>query len=60
MNQKATNPTANVPKQTPEEPLGDRGADDKTWTPPKGEQGISNRPNDQDPDGEEPTARSKD
>ncbi len=29
-----------------EEPLGDRGHGNRTWTPPGGEQGISNRPGD--------------
>ena len=28
------------------EPLGDHGQSDKSWTPPAGEQGISNRPDD--------------
>jgi hypothetical protein len=27
-------------------PLGDRGRGNETWTPPQGEQGISNRPDD--------------
>ena len=43
------NPTANVPKQDPAAPLGDRGQGDKTWTPEPGEQGISNRVGDEDP-----------
>ena len=50
MNVKETNPSVNVPKQQPDAPLSDRGNDDKTWTPPQGEQGISNRPGD-DADG---------
>jgi hypothetical protein len=29
------------------EPLGDRGRGNETWTPPAGEQGISNRPDDE-------------
>ena len=29
-----------------DQPRGDRGHDDKTWEPPPGEQGISNRPDD--------------
>jgi hypothetical protein len=29
------------------EPLGDRGRGNETWTPPPGEQGISNRPDDE-------------
>jgi hypothetical protein len=29
------------------EPLGDLGHRGKTWTPPEGEQGISNRPGDE-------------
>jgi hypothetical protein len=28
-------------------PLGDRGRGNETWTPPQGEQGISNRPDDE-------------
>lgn len=43
---------------TPEAPLGDRGHGDKTWTPPEGEQGISNRVEDEDPDAD--TDPSKD
>jgi hypothetical protein len=46
MDSKYTNPNANVPEQDPEEPLGDRGRGDKTWSPPADEQGISNRPGD--------------
>jgi hypothetical protein len=41
---------ANTPRQRPDEPLGDRGQGDKTWTPDAGEQGISNRADDEDPD----------
>ena len=47
MNSKDTNPNANVPRQDPNEPLGDRGQGDKTWSPEQGEQGISNRPDDE-------------
>jgi hypothetical protein len=47
MNIKETNPSANVPVQDGDEPLGDRGNGDKTWTPRPGEQGISNRPDDE-------------
>ena len=43
-------PSANVPRQDAEEPLGDRGKGDKTWSPEQGEQGISNREGDVDPD----------
>ena len=46
------NPRANVPKQEPEEPLGDRGHGDKTWAPEPGEQGISNRIGDEGPGSE--------
>jgi hypothetical protein len=58
MDIKETNPGANSPKQRPNAPLGDRGGD-KTWEPPKGEQGISNREgdegeNDEDREPEEP------
>jgi hypothetical protein len=38
-----------VPGQHPDDPKGDRGHSDKTWSPEEGEQGISNRPDD-DPD----------
>ena len=50
MDSKHTNPGANVPEQNPNEPLGDRGRGDKTWSPEQGEQGISNREGDEDPD----------
>jgi hypothetical protein len=46
MDSKDHNPSANVPAQTDEDPKGDRGRGDKTWTPPADEQGISNRPGD--------------
>ena len=46
MDIKETNPSANVPKQQPDAPLGDRGKE-KTWEPPQGEQGISNREGDE-------------
>ena len=42
------NPTASVPEQGPDNPLGDRGQGDKTWSPEQGEQGISNRVGDED------------
>jgi hypothetical protein len=42
MDIKDTNPEANVPKQQSDGPLGDQGSK-KTWEPPRGEQGISNR-----------------
>ena len=45
-------PSANVPRQRPEEPLDDRGKGDKTWSPAQGEQGISNREGDEDSDAE--------
>ena len=48
MNIKDHNPSANVPKQTADEPRGDKGGDDKTWSPEDGEQGISNRVEDED------------
>jgi hypothetical protein len=62
MDTKHTNPDANVPQQKPNEPLGDRGEGDRTWSPEQGKQGISNRPDDQDQnqEAEEPTDSSKD
>ena len=39
-------------EQDRNESLGDRGQGDKTWQPPAGEQGISNRANDEDDDSE--------
>jgi hypothetical protein len=42
------NPGANVPMQGPDEPKGDRGQGDKTWSPGESEQGISNRPADEE------------
>jgi hypothetical protein len=47
MDIKETNPSANIPKQPPDAPRGDRGSE-KTWEPPAGEQGISNREGDED------------
>ena len=60
MNDKKRNPSGNVPTQLPQEPLGDRGQRDKTWTPAEGEQGISNRVMDEDPEAETNTDPSKD
>jgi hypothetical protein len=48
MNSKETNPGANIPKQPPDAPRGDGGGDAKTWEPPRGEQGVSNRQGDED------------
>ena len=53
MDSKYTNPNANVPEQAPEEPLGDRGKGDTTWSPPRDEQGISNRVGDEQQSGPE-------
>lgn len=55
MDQRDTNPSANVPRQGDDEPLGDRGQGDTSWTPRAGEQGISNRPDDMEsaPDDDE-------
>lgn len=47
MDSKVRNPSANVPAQTDEDPKGDRGQGDKTWTAPVDEQGISNRAGDE-------------
>ncbi len=38
------------------EPQGDRGRGNETWTPPPGEQGISNRPDDEDVETANPQA----
>src|SRR5262245_47675223 len=46
MDSKTHNPAANVPRQTEDEPRGDRGQGNKTWAPQSDEQGISNRPGD--------------
>jgi hypothetical protein len=46
MNRKDTNPSANVPLARPDEPRGDRGQGNTTWIPDSGEQGISNRADD--------------
>jgi hypothetical protein len=56
MNINETIPGA-TPAQQPDEPLGDRGSE-KTWEPPQGEQGISNRPGDEDTP-ESPNRRSE-
>jgi hypothetical protein len=53
MDTKEANPSAHIPGQSPSSPLGDRGRGDKTWVPPAGEQGISNRVNDDDPEAAE-------
>lgn len=37
----------------PQEPKGDLGHSHKTWTPKSGEQGVSNRPDDDDDDDED-------
>ena len=42
------NPDANTPEQKPNEPLGDRGARDRTWSPEQDEQGISTRVGDEE------------
>jgi hypothetical protein len=47
MDRQDTNPSAHVPSQGKNEPLGDRAQRDKTWIPKEGEQGISNRPDDE-------------
>jgi hypothetical protein len=47
MNQKYTNPSANVPAYDPDEPRGDRSEGDRIWTPDQGERSISNSPDDQ-------------
>jgi hypothetical protein len=57
MDIKETNPNANIPQQQPDAPLGDRG-NEKTWEPPKGEQGISNREGDEDSDDEREPKRA--
>ena len=46
--EKHKNPDKNVPEPEPNEPLGDRGKGDKTWSPEQGEQGISNRIGDEE------------
>lgn len=48
MDSKYTNPGSHVPEQDQDEPLGDRGKGDKTWSPQPGEQGISNRIGDEE------------
>ena len=47
MKTKDTNASVKVPEQDSNEPLGDRGEGDKSWKPERGEQGISNRPDDE-------------
>ena len=49
MDTKETNPGANIPAQQPDGPLGDQGSK-KTWQPPPGQQGISNRDGDEESD----------
>ena len=45
MDRKDTNPSANVPNTDLSK--GDLGEKGKTWSPPAEEQGISNRPGDE-------------
>ncbi len=52
MDIKETNPRANSPKQQPNAPRRGRGRD-KTWEPPEGEQGISNREGDEEENDED-------
>jgi hypothetical protein len=47
MNQKETNPEAEVPPNQQDEPWGDRGSEGRIWSPPKREQGSSKRENDE-------------
>ena len=50
------NNPAPVPQTPVPEPKGDLGQGHKTWSPEQGEQGISNRPDDETdamPDGDE-------
>jgi hypothetical protein len=47
-NMSTQSPTANGPGQGPEEPFGDRGRGDETWSPEQDEQGISNRVGDEE------------
>ena len=54
------NPNQIAPQGDESEPLGDGRHDDKTWSPAQGEQGISNRVGDEDPEAEEETDPSKD
>jgi len=56
MNIKQTNPSANIPKQSDNAPLGDRG-NEKTWQPPPDKQGISNREGDEGDEDSDTTAR---
>ena len=59
MDSKDHNPSSNVPLQTDEDPKGDRGQGDKTWSPPADEQGISNRPGDAARPSEATTAQQR-
>ncbi len=62
MDIKNNHTSANVTNPT-EEPKGDRGSGDKTWSPAHGEQGISHRPDDESdrfPAGVEPTDEADD
>ena len=53
-------PNRTAPQRDESEPLGDLGERGKTWSPEQGEQGISNRVADEDPEAENPTDPSKD
>ncbi len=64
MNSKTTNPGTHVPAERADEPAGDRGDASKIEMPPSGEQGISNRPDDElraaDDDDEDAAETSED
>ena len=60
VNEHDNTPSADVPTHLPEEPLGNRGRDHEAWSPAGGEQGISARVMDEDPEAENETDPSKD
>jgi hypothetical protein len=54
------NPNRGAPQGDESEPLGDLGERGETWSPEQGEQGISNRVGDKDPEAEDASDPSKD
>ena len=54
------NENREAPQGDDSKPLGDLGERGKTWSPEQGEQGISNRVGDEDPEAEDASDPSTD
>ena len=55
-----TDPNRKAPQSDESEPLGELGERGKTWSPEQGEQGISNRVADEDPEDQDVSDPGKD